>query len=103
LRETNAYAKPLVIGIIGDQTGASNNRPYEIFEEGAKALRQRKPDIVFHVGDIVESQPDRFSCNPTSQVQKYITERFKKGAEILSSIGTPYHLSVCKCKIKHNT
>jgi len=91
---TNAYARPLVIGIIGDQTGASNiEHAYEIFEEGAKALKQRKPDIIFHVGDLIESRPDIFSCKPTPQVRKDITDQFKKGVKILSNIGIPWYLT----------
>ena len=91
---TNAYAKPVVIGIIGDQTGASDiNRAYEIFEKGAQALKRRNPQIVFHVGDLVESRPDVFSCKPTDHVRKQITERFQKGVDILSGIGVSWYLT----------
>lgn len=87
-------AKPLTIGIVGDQTGASNiDHAYSIFKEGAKAIKQRNPDIVFHVGDLIESRPDSFSCKPTEKVQKQITTQFNKGVEILNSIGVPWYLT----------
>jgi hypothetical protein len=44
------------IGIVGDQTGSSNlKKSYAIMAEGCKTLNVYKPEIVLHVGDIVES------------------------------------------------
>lgn len=46
----------LHIGIIGDQTGTHNlDFSYKILENAVGKLNQRSPDIVLHVGDMVES------------------------------------------------
>ena len=50
-----AFAQ-LKIGIIGDQTGSSNLvTSYRILQNGCKTIALRKPDLVLHVGDLVES------------------------------------------------
>ncbi|MFO7842010.1 MAG: metallophosphoesterase [Fidelibacterota bacterium] len=47
------------IGIVGDQFGAySAEKSYEIMAEGVEYLSQFNPDIVLHVGDMVESIRD---------------------------------------------
>ncbi len=47
---------PLKIGIIGDQTGTYNlDESYRILEKAVGKLSGMNPDLVLHVGDLVES------------------------------------------------
>jgi len=56
--ETATYYDPGIrIGIIGDQTGTADlNAAYGIMERGVQALSQQAPDVVIHVGDLLESR-----------------------------------------------
>ena len=67
----------LKIGIIGDQTGSSDlAKSYEILENGCKAIAEYNPDIVLHVGDLVES----------SKTNDEVKADFKQAAGYLNSI-----------------
>ncbi|MCF7791888.1 MAG: metallophosphoesterase [Victivallales bacterium] len=67
----------LRIGIIGDQTGTVDiDYAYNIMQKGCDKLKDYNPQLVLHVGDMVESSfPD-----------KKIKENFKKAAGYLNSI-----------------
>ena len=44
------------IGLIGDQTGTENlDIAYQTLAEGVKALNARRPHVVLHTGDLLES------------------------------------------------
>jgi hypothetical protein len=69
----------LKIGIIGDQTGSKDmDFSYSVLKEGCSAISKYNPDLVLHVGDIVES----------SKNDNDIKEDFNKVAELLSSINS---------------
>ena len=67
----------LKIGIIGDQTGSLDlEKSYSIMQEGCESLGELQPEIVLHVGDIVES----------SKADDEIKMDFKKAVINLDSI-----------------
>jgi predicted phosphodiesterase len=67
----------LRIGIIGDQTGSSDlAESYEILQEGCEVIDKYNPDLVLHVGDLVES----------SKSNEEITIDFKQAVGYLNSI-----------------
>jgi UDP-2,3-diacylglucosamine pyrophosphatase LpxH len=52
----NLWTSQLKVGIIGDQTGASDLQyAYSILQKGVDVLKDQSPDILIHVGDLVES------------------------------------------------
>ena len=81
---TEARTKTITIGIVGDQTFSSDlNRSYGILEQGVGILSGRRPDVVLHVGDLVES---------TGTPDEVRTE-FQKAAAILDRLPVPWHLT----------
>ena len=71
-----AFAQ-LKIGIIGDQTGSSDlAKSYEILQNGCKTIAEYGPDLVLHVGDLIES----------SKTDKEIRADFKQAVGCLNSI-----------------
>ena len=46
----------LKVGIIGDQTGSSDlAKSYEILQDGCKTIAEYEPNLMLHVGDLIES------------------------------------------------
>jgi predicted phosphohydrolase len=53
---TPAEGNSLTIGIVGDQTfSADIPASYAVLQEGVQVLSRQNPDVVLHVGDLVES------------------------------------------------
>lgn len=76
-----SYAQ-LKIGIIGDQTGSTDlANSYIVLQEGCQTISGSEPDIVLHVGDIVES----------SQSDEEIKSRFNQAVTYLNSIQRNSH------------
>lgn len=74
----------ITIGIVGDQTGTTNlDAAYAVLQKGAETLAAAKPDLVLHVGDLVES----------AQTPAEITQRFAQATGLLARIGKPYWLT----------
>lgn len=76
--------RSITIGIVGDQTGSSDlSRSYGILEQGVGVLSSRRPDVVLHVGDLVES----------TATPEEIRASFQKAAAILDRLPVPWHLT----------
>lgn len=79
-----AGARTITIGIVGDQTFSSDlNRSYGILEQGVGILSGRRPDVVLHMGDLVES----------TGTPEEIRAAFQKAAAILDRLPVPWHLT----------
>jgi len=77
----------LVIGIIGDQTGAHDlNKAYTTLEEATQQIKRHHPGVVIHVGDFVESA---FGISGYSE---YLHD-FNRGTRAMNSIGVPWFLT----------
>lgn len=74
----------ITIGIVGDQTFSSDlDRSYGVLEQGVGILSVRRPDVVLHVGDLVES----------TGTPEEIRAAFQKAAAILDRLPVPWHLT----------
>jgi 3',5'-cyclic AMP phosphodiesterase CpdA len=72
------------IGIIGDQTGAADiDKSYAVLQQGVDALKNEKPDVVLHAGDLVES----------TQTPDEIKRRFDQATLILNQIPAPWYMT----------
>ena len=77
----------LHIGIIGDQTGAYDlDLAYEILESAVGKLKQKSPDLVLHVGDMVESIK---GVNDFDDYNKY----FDRAINIMNNLDCPWFLT----------
>ena len=75
---------PIVIGIVGDQTLSSDlGRAYGVLEQGVGILAGRRPDVVLHTGDLVEStgSPDE------------VRAEFQKAAALMDRLPVRWHLT----------
>lgn len=78
----------LLIGIIGDQTGASNiDNAYSIMSKAVDQLSYYNPDLVLHVGDIIESRKD---INSYEDYKK----NFDSAVKIMKKLQAPWFLTV---------
>ena len=76
------------VGIVGDQFGAyDTEKAFEIMEKGVKQLNEMSPDIVLHVGDMLESK--RGIKNFNDYKNNYDT-----AMSIMSSFECPWLLAV---------
>ena len=76
--------RTITIGIVGDQTYSSDlGRSYGILEQGVGILSARRPDVVLHVGDLVES-----TASPEE-----IRTRFAAAAALLDRLPAPWYLT----------
>lgn len=76
--------RPLVLGIVGDQSASHDlDASYAILERGVEVLAARRPDVVLHVGDLIES------TLPPDQVRM----RFDQAAGLLDRLGVPWYLT----------
>jgi Calcineurin-like phosphoesterase len=74
----------ITIGVVGDQTFSSDlNRSYGVLEQGVGVLSGRRPDVVLHVGDLVES----------TGTPEEVRAAFQKAAAILDRLPVPWHLT----------
>ncbi|WP_027155844.1 metallophosphoesterase [Mesorhizobium sp. WSM2561] len=81
-----AQAEPIVIGVIGDQTGASDiDASYAVLQRGVETLNNADslPDVVLHVGDLIES----------TQTVEEIERRFAQATSILGTLKMPWYLT----------
>lgn len=77
------------IGIIGDQTGTDNlDAAYQVLDEGVQALNARRPHLVLHTGDLLESV--RY---PGATPADEFRGQYTKATAILSKLNAPWHLS----------
>lgn len=74
----------LRIGIIGDQAGAVQmDYAYVVLSKGISKLNNHSPDVVIHVGDLVESD------NPQEQV----INLYNKAAGIMNRLKVSWYLT----------
>ncbi|EUB97566.1 metallophosphoesterase [Rhizobium sp. CF080] len=81
-----ALASPIVVGLIGDQTGSSNiDQSYTVLQQGVDALNAAgtPPAVVLHLGDLVES----------TQTPSQITTRFNQATGILGGLKAPWYMT----------
>jgi hypothetical protein len=72
------------IGFIGDQTGAADlDKAYQVLQQGVDAINRERPDVVLHVGDLVESL----------QTRDQITARFNQATAILGGLVSPGYMT----------
>jgi 3',5'-cyclic AMP phosphodiesterase CpdA len=72
------------IGIIGDQTGATDlDKAYGVLQQGVDVMIRQRPDVVLHAGDIVESL----------QTPDQIRARFDQAAGILGKLPMPWYMT----------
>ncbi|HSR69138.1 MAG TPA: metallophosphoesterase [Acidobacteriota bacterium] len=82
-----AAQESITIGIIGDQTGAARiddlAPSYKVLRQGVEALNQRSPDVVIHVGDLVEStlEPEQ------------VRQDFQQAADLLNRLNADWYLT----------
>lgn len=74
----------IVIGIVGDQTLSSDlGRAYGVLEQGVGILAGRRPDVVLHTGDLVES----------TGAPEEVRAEFRKAAALLDRLPVRWHLT----------
>jgi|HubBroStandDraft_4_1064222.scaffolds.fasta_scaffold08118_2 hypothetical protein len=80
----------IVIGIIGDQTRApKDGSQYEILKKGVTTLNEHRPDIVVHVGDLLESvTPGLQPAKPSDYQASY-----RMATDILNGLSCKWYLS----------
>jgi hypothetical protein len=77
------------IGLIGDQTAADDlDAAYQVLAEGVTALNARRPSLVLHTGDLLESV--RY---PNAMPEDEFRAQFAKATGILSQLNAPWHLA----------
>ena len=76
--------RSITIGIVGDQTYSSDlGRSYGVLKQGVGILSARRPDVVLHVGDLVES-----TASPEE-----VRTRFAAAAALLDRLPAPWYLA----------
>lgn len=76
------------IGIVGDQFGAyDTEKAFTIMEKGVLQLKEMSPDIVLHVGDMLESNRGITSFNDYKK-------NYDTAVSIMSSFNCPWLLAV---------
>lgn len=77
-------SRSINIGIVGDQTFSSNlDQSYGILEQGIGILSAQRPDVVLHVGDLVES----------TAAPEEVRAAFGKATALLDRLSVPWHLT----------
>lgn len=72
------------IGIIGDQTGTTDLAySYTVLEQGVDALKLKNPDVVIHVGDLLES----------SASSEEVTAQFAQTSAILDTLPVDWYMT----------
>jgi predicted MPP superfamily phosphohydrolase len=76
--------RPVVVGIVGDQTLSHDlEASYKALEKGIGILSSRRPDVVLHTGDLVESTA------PPEQVRA----SYARAAGLLDRLRAPWYLT----------
>src|SRR5215203_4001178 len=79
-----AAGRSVTIGIVGDQSYSTDlQRSYAVLEQGVGVLAAARPDVVLHVGDLVES-----TAGPDE-----IRARFEQASGILDRLPAPWYLT----------
>jgi len=77
------------IGIIGDQTGTdSMDSAYRTLADGVVALNQRRPHVVLHTGDLLESVK-----YPSATPEEEFRAQFSQAKSILGQLSAPWFLT----------
>ena len=77
-------SRSITVGIVGDQTFSSDlDRSYGVLEQGVGVLSSRRPDVVLHVGDLVES----------TVAPEEVRAAFGKATALLDRLPVPWHLT----------
>jgi hypothetical protein len=77
------------IGLIGDQTSADDlNAAYQVLLEGVTALNSRRPNLVLHTGDLLESVQ-----YPNATPEADFRAQFAKATGLLNQLNAPWHLT----------
>jgi len=81
---SDVRASRLTVGIIGDQTGSTDlQKSYGILQKGVDVLKRHNPDIVIHIGDLVES----------SVKNEQIKKDYLQATGIIKQLGVPWYLT----------
>lgn len=82
--QAGLFGRPVTIGIVGDQTYSPDlQASYAVLEQGVAVLAERKPDVVLHVGDLVES----------TLAPEEVRSRFVQAAGLLDRLPVPWYLT----------
>ncbi len=85
----SALGAELRIGIIGDQTSTSDlNAAYQVLGDGVAALNSRRPHLVLHTGDLLESV--KF---PSATPEDEFRSQFSQATGILGKLNPPWYLT----------
>lgn len=77
------------IGLIGDQTGTENlDAAYQVLAEGVRSLHARRPHLVLHTGDLLESVK-----YPEAMPEPEFRAQFERATAILSRLQAPWYLT----------
>ncbi len=77
----------LTIGLIGDQTGSYDlSATYQIMEKAVEQMDAKNPDLVLHVGDLVES------IRGINSFEDY-KSNFDHAVKILNRLNAPWYLT----------
>ena len=77
------------IGFIGDQTGTDNlDTAYQTLAEGVTALNARRPHLVLHTGDLLESVQ-----YPNATPEEEFRAQFARATALLNQLRAPWHLA----------
>ncbi|MGD9899338.1 MAG: metallophosphoesterase [Calditrichaceae bacterium] len=80
-------ADTLTIGLIGDQTGSYDlSATYQIMEKAVEQMDAKNPDLVLHVGDLVES------IRGINSFEDY-KSNFDYAVNILNRLNAPWYLT----------
>ena len=78
------------IGFIGDQTGTEDfEKAYGVLAEGVAALNARRPHVVLHTGDLLESVVRYPSATPEEEFRA----QFARATALLGRLTAPWYLS----------
>jgi 3',5'-cyclic AMP phosphodiesterase CpdA len=81
---SDTWASNLKVGIIGDQTGSNDlKKSYGILQKGVDVLKKHNPDVVIHIGDLVES----------SESNEQIQKDYLQSTAIIKQLGIPWYLT----------
>ena len=77
------------IGLIGDQTGSDDlDASYQMLAGGVAALNARRPHLVLHTGDLLESV--RY---PNATPEDEFRAQFIRATALLNQLNAPWHLA----------
>jgi len=85
---TACASQKFTIGVVGDQFGSyDTDRSYEIMDIAVDKINKHDPDVIIHVGDIVES------VRGINTFDDY-KSNFKKATDIMNNSNTPWLVAI---------